>query len=119
MPSNYGAEGAPCRIFHSVLRYSTMVNIATETHRSASQHIVAFDPYYIYSIVNSRYDQPREEGLNFPVIFDAMEQIGSLRDRFDLDCDFSWIDPATGEFDEDSESYHEYALPYLEYMQID
>lgn len=123
-PPTLVQSGGTCVGFSTAYcAHSTMINIATETTDPLHKYVVAFDPYYIYSIVNSRYDKPCEEGLNFPVIFDAMEQIGSLRDLFppDLDCDFSWIDPATGEFDADLEIYGAASMPFRisEYMQID
>jgi hypothetical protein len=103
--------------------HSTMINKATETTDPLHKFIVSFDPYYIYSIVNSQRDEPCEEGLDFPMIFDAMERIGSLRDLFppDLNCDFSWLDPATGEFDEDLEIYAAASMPFriAGYKQID
>ena len=123
-PPTLVQSGGTCVGFSTAYcAHSTMINIATETTDPLHKYIVAFDPYYIYSIVNSRMAQPCEEGLNFPVIFDAMEQIGSLRDLFppDLDCDFSWVDAATGEFDEDLEIYMAASMPFRisEYMQID
>ena len=123
-PPTLVQSGGTCVGFSTAYcAHSTMINIATETTDPLHKYIVAFDPYYIYSIVNSRMAQPCEEGLNFPVIFDAMEQIGSLRDLFppDLDCDFSWVNAATGEFDEDLEIYMAASMPFRisDYMQID
>ena len=123
-PPTLVQSGGTCVGFSAAYcAHSTMINKVTETTDPLHKYIVAFDPYYIYSIINSQFDDPCEQGLIFPVIFDAMEQIGGLRDLFppDLDCDFSWLDPATGEFDEDLEIYSAASMPFRisEYMQID
>lgn len=123
-PPTLVQSGGTCVGFSTAYcAHSTMINKATETTNPLHKYIVSFDPYFIYSLVNSRLDEPCETGLNFPVIFDAMEQIGAMRDLFppDLDCEFSWLDPATGEFDEELEIYSAASFPFRisDYMQID
>ena len=103
--------------------HSTMINKATETTDELHKYIVSFDPYFIYSIINSSSDAPCEQGLDFPTIFDAMVNLGAMRDLYppDLDCEFSWVDPNTGRVDSDLEIFAAASLPFRisEYMQVD
>ena len=100
-----------------------MINKATETTDELHKYIVSFDPYFIYSIINSSSDAPCEQGLDFPTIFDAMVNLGAMRDLYppDLDCEFSWVDPSTGRVDSELEIFAAASLPFRisEYMQVD
>ena len=108
-------NGGSCAGFAATyFAHSTMVNKVLNRTHWLHKYVVCFDPYFHYSLLNGAQANSCELGSQFPRLFEAIQKIGSMRDLYppQLDCDFNWLDPRTGEIKESLSPIFHAAAPF-------
>ena len=102
--------------------HSTMLNKALGITNTLQKDMFAMDPYFLYSLANSKIDQPCEEGMTFTQFFKGLENIGNMRALYppNASCDFDWLD-YSGELNDELIDNLSAAFPFRidDYGQID
>ena len=71
---------------------STMMNKAANTTMPSHKYVLCMDPYFLFTVANSRLDKPCDNGMDFEYIFKMMNEIGNKRDLMPpfVECDYKW-----------------------------
>lgn len=122
-PAVESQQGGTCVGFAAgYCAHSTMLNKALGITSPVHKDMFAMDPYFIYSVSNSRIAEPCDEGMTFTQFFDGLERIGNMRDLYppNTSCNFDWLD-YTGELNDELIDYFSAAFPFRisDYGQID
>ena len=117
VPSVVEQQGGTC-VGYAMLYYglSTMYNIEFGITSPKAKLAHAFDPYFIYSIINNNKENPCDIGLNMTEATNALQSLGAKKLLYPpfLGCGTSWTRP-------ELLNVLDYTLPYAinDFLSID